>query len=304
MPFFSVIMPCYNCADTLQGAIASVLEQDFTNWELICVNDGSSDATAQMLDAISTTDTRIRVIHIENRGPAVARNFGAAQAHGRILSFLDADDLWEISKLSELYRVFQDPGVGGAFGEISFFTTEGRETTRSHVPSQALTIPDLMAENPVCTMSNLSLRKSLFVLHGGLAQGFVHNEDLEWLIRLVGLGVTIQPIPSRQVWYRKSEGGLSADLEAMAQSRRKALDTARYFGFSPSPAQEAIYDRYLARRALRLQDGNASAKRYALRGMRRSPRAFLNPPRRGLVTALAAVAAPTLPKALKRALFA
>ncbi len=304
MPFFSVIMPCYNCAETLETAIVSVLQQSFSDWELVCVNDGSRDDTGALLDDWARKDPRIRVLHIKNRGPAVARNHGAAQARGRVLSFLDADDYWSSRKLGELYAVFANPQVGAAFGTVSFFNTPGREVTRSSAPTTALSIPDLLSENPVCTMSNFSLRKTLFVEHGGLAQGFVHNEDLEWLIRLVGLGVVIQPVASRQVWYRKSQGGLSSDLAAMAISRRRALETARYFGFAPSAAQDAVYDRYLARRALRLAGGTASARQYALCGLRKAPRAFLSPPQRGLTTALAALAAPALPKALKRALFA
>lgn len=303
MPFFSVIMPCYNTQSSLLSAVASVRAQTHRDWELICVNDGSTDQTADILDDLAAGDPRIKVHHIDNRGPAVARNFGASKATGRVLSFLDADDLWEPAKLGQLFSVFANPGVGGAFGEISFFEIPGSETTRSSVPTSALTIPHLMGENPVCTMSNFSLRRHFFIQHGGLAQGFVHNEDLEWLIRLVGMGVLIQPIAKRQVWYRKSKGGLSADLHAMAASRAQALKTAKYFGFEPTPAQNATYLRYLARRSLRLEQGASAALSFALKGLTEAPIAFLSPPSRGVATALAAIAAPVLPDTVRRNLF-
>ena len=207
------------------------------------------------------------------------------------------------TKLAELTRTFANPDIGGAFAQVSFFDVPGEEVTRSTIPNEALTIPQLTGENPVCTMSNFSLRRCHFVKHGGLAQGFVHNEDLEWLIRLVGLGVVIQPVPTRQVWYRRSTGGLSADLFAMAQSRRQALRTARYFGFEPNPRDDARYLRYLARRALRLDQGAKVARSFALRGLIESPMGFLNPLRRGLPTAIAALIAPLLPQSLRRALF-
>jgi len=303
MPYFSVIMPCYNAQATLLSAVETLWSQTVSDWELICINDGSQDQTPNLLDALAEEDPRIKVHHITNRGPSVARNVGAAIATGDVLSFLDADDLWEPEKLAQLSAVFADPKIGGAFGEVSFFDTPECEVTRSKVPSRSLTIPHLMGENPVCTMSNFSLRKQAFLNHGGLAQGFVHNEDLEWLIRLVGMGVRIEPIAKRQVWYRKSDEGLSADLEAMARSRQQALRTAKYFGFAPTAAQNAVYLRYLARRALRLEKNATAAMSFAARGLAENPLAFLSPPHRGVATALAALAAPILPNALRRNLF-
>ena len=299
---FSIIMPCYNAEETLGRAITSVLAQSHTSWELICVNDGSRDRTAAMLHEWELAEPNIRVIHTENRGPSVARNLGATAADGEILCFLDADDIWVSHKLAQLFDLFKDPNVGGAFGEISFFETPEQEITRSTVPNGPLTIPMLMGENPVCTMSNFSLRADHFHDCGGLAAGLVHNEDLEWLIRLVGMGVQIQPIADRHVWYRTSRGGLSADLIAMAKSRRVALRTALYFGHRPKAAQEAIYLRYLARRALRLQDGAETARSFALKGLKQNPAAFLWPPKRGVATAVAALAAPNLPTQIKRSL--
>lgn len=303
MPKFSAIMPCYNAEKSLGTSIQSVLEQTCEDWELICFNDGSTDATPRLLECWAKEEPRIRVIHSENRGPAVARNFAASQATGDILCFLDADDLWCSEKLEELCEVFQDQTVGGAFGEVIFCDEPGEELTRSIVPNERLSMPLLMGENVVCTMSNFSLRRELFLEHGGLAQGFVHNEDLEWLMRLTGLGVVIQPISSPHVWYRKSSGGLSSDLIAMAQSRRQALRTARFFGYEPKPADEARYLRYLARRALRLDQGAEIARSFAVAGLKQSAMAFLCPARRGVATALASLLAPVIPSALRRKFF-
>ena len=302
MPFFSIIMPCYNAQETLGDSIQSVLDQTCSDWELLCVDDGSSDATPRLLKAWAKQDARIRVLPIENRGPAVARNYGASQAKGDIMCFLDADDLWTADKLADLKTLFSDAEIGGAYSVIRFFETVGQEDTRSTVSDAPLSIPQLMGENPVCTMSNFSLRRAHFVKHGGLSQGFVHNEDLEWLIRLVGLGVTIQPVPAAHVWYRKSEAGLSSDLLSMARSRRQALRTAHYFGFEAEACHEARYFRYLARRALRLDYGS-TARSFALRGLTKDPVAFLSPAKRGLPTAVGAFVAPILPQPLRRALF-
>lgn len=300
MPKYSVIMPCHNAMDTLDAAISSIVAQTRWDWELICIDDGSQDGTLQRLQSWATTDRRIRVIHQENSGPSVARNKGAAAAQGSILCFCDADDLWVETKLSILDQVFAAYEIDGTYAQIAFFKTFGKAQTLSTVGPAPLSIPELLGENPVCTMSNVAVRRTVFETHSGFSEDLVHNEDLEWLIRLVGNGCAIHPIDRLLVWYRTSTGGLSADLQRMAHSRDIALKTAAQFGFEPSAAQEAIYLRYLARRALRLKHGRKIARGLTLQGLKTSPRGFLFPLRRGAATAIAAFAAPLLPAPIQR----
>ena len=303
MPKFSIIMPCYNAAETVEHTISSILMQTHFSWELICIDDGSTDGTLERLEACQTADLRVRVLTQHRQGPSIARNRGAAAAKGDILCFCDADDIWVISKLTDLETVFQDPTIDAAYGQIAFFKTPGQAETFSTVTTSALTIPMLMGENPVCTMSNFSIRRSVFERCGGLNTDMVHNEDLEWFIRLVGQGVTIAPIDRLHVWYRTSNGGLSSDLLEMAASRKRALNTAETFGFHPSRRNEAVYLRYLARRALRLESGASIARRLTLQGLIQSPKGFLSPIKRGGATALASFAAPLLPRSVQHALF-
>lgn len=304
MPRFSIIMPCYNAEATLDATVQSVRAQGFTNWELICLNDGSTDWTPAMLSRWAKQDSRITVISTQGEGPSAARNLGAACATGDILCFLDADDLWVPEKLSLLDAAFADLSVDGVFGQVAFFQRGGQATTMSTVRTSALSVPMLLGENPVCTMSNISLRRSCFFRSDGFATDFVHNEDLEWLIRLVSIGSHIKGLDQFHVWYRTAAGGLSSDLRAMASSRRRALETAALFGHHATAKSEAIYLRYLARRALRLNRTGITALRYAAQGLRLSPSAFLFPLNRGAMTAMAALCAPLMPNALRLALFA
>ena len=92
MPTVSVIMPCYNAARFLPTSVGSVLAQTFTDWELIIVDDGSTDGTRQWLSV--QQDPRISVIRQPNRGVSAARNAGLQVAQGRYVAFLDADDTW------------------------------------------------------------------------------------------------------------------------------------------------------------------------------------------------------------------
>ncbi len=90
-PFFSVVIPTYNRAALLREALDSVFAQEFTDFEVIVVDDGSTDDTASV---VRDYGVRIRYLRQENRGPGAARNLGIAQAAGRYVAFLDSDDLW------------------------------------------------------------------------------------------------------------------------------------------------------------------------------------------------------------------
>jgi Glycosyl transferase family 2 len=91
MPDVSIVMPTYNRLATIRRAIGSVLAQSFTEWELIVVDDGSTDGTDT---ALSYQDDRIRIVRTPNRGAAAARNVGVSLSRGRYITFLDSDDEW------------------------------------------------------------------------------------------------------------------------------------------------------------------------------------------------------------------
>lgn len=94
MPFFSIIIPVYNVAPYLRECLDSVLAQTFTDWEAICVDDGSTDGSGAILDEYAAKDSRFRVFHQPNAGVSAARNRGLDEAKGEWICFLDADDLW------------------------------------------------------------------------------------------------------------------------------------------------------------------------------------------------------------------
>jgi glycosyltransferase involved in cell wall biosynthesis len=124
-PQVSIILPTYNRADVIGRAVRSVLEQTLADWELLVVDDGSTDET---LDVVSGVDARIRVLRQENGGAYVARNTGLASAGGRLVTFLDSDDVW-LPHFLELTTGFlrQSP-------EDQFVTTEYFEDWGDGVP--------------------------------------------------------------------------------------------------------------------------------------------------------------------------
>jgi len=121
-PLVSVIMPAYNAKLYIEEAIRSVLDQDYPNIELIVIDDGSSDGTAELAESLGE---RVRVIRQINGGPAAARNKGIADARGELIAFLDADDLWLPGKVSAQVRYLAEhPDVGLVYGK--FIRWDGR----------------------------------------------------------------------------------------------------------------------------------------------------------------------------------
>lgn len=305
MPKFSVIIPCFNAQATVGNTLASLQAQICTDWEAICVDDGSTDATGDIVASFARTDNRISLARNPGNGPSAARNHGALSlASGDFISFCDADDIWSARKLLELDAAFADPDVHGAFGRIAFFKDHPSDAkVFSTVPREILSIPMLLGENPVCTMSNVTVRKSVFSASRGFDPAIVHNEDLEWLIRLVGHGARVVGLDALQTYYRTSADGLSSDLPRMLAGRDRALATAARYGVVPTAKSHAIHRRYLARRALRVGRGRFEPLRHVMTGLAHSPIGFLFPLRRGALTVVAALAVTVLPGKTAQHLF-
>lgn len=124
MPKVSVVIPTYNRGYIVREAIESVLAQTFGDFEVIVVDDGSADDTAEKIAAIR--DSRVRYIRQSNAGVSAARNRGVAEARGEIISFLDSDDLWKPEKLTHEVRFLEEhPEVPAVFGDIEVRFRDG-----------------------------------------------------------------------------------------------------------------------------------------------------------------------------------
>lgn len=121
----SIVMPCYNCETSLVRTAECIRAQTVADWELIAVDDGSSDGTDAALDALARADARIRVIHQENGGVSRARNAGMAAARGEWLAFADADDVLPPDALATLLAL-DDGGADILCGAYTIrYTDEG-----------------------------------------------------------------------------------------------------------------------------------------------------------------------------------
>ena len=117
----SIITPCFNSEKYISQAVQSVLNQTHQNWELLLVDDCSSDTTLSIISSFASQDTRIKAFKLDkNSGAGVARNFAIQEASGNYIAFLDADDLWKPEKLEKQINFMQTQNIPFTF---SFYET-------------------------------------------------------------------------------------------------------------------------------------------------------------------------------------
>lgn len=306
-PYFTVIVPVYNASATIAETVRSVLAQSDRDFELLLIDDGSSDDSLAVIREMETLDGRIRVFSHANAGVASTRNRGIELARGAVVAFLDSDDLWYPTKLATHRAIHKaNPAVGVSFAQIAFLEMDkaahAPARTYSTVPSEPLTLAQVIGENPVCTTSNIVATRRTLAKIGGFRPGMAYAEDQEWLARAVDGGEIVQGIDLLLVDYRMSPTGLSSNLRRMYAGWRRLAIT--YRGQFDMPAAEALYCRYLSRRALRSGGKSTDALRFAMRGLSLNPPAFLADIRRGGFTLCGALVSPLLPRRLRTRIFA
>lgn len=307
-PAISVVMPVYNAAATLDATLASVFAQDLADFEVIAIDDGSRDASLDRLNRLAEANPRLRVVARSNGGVSSARNLGVSLAKAPLVAFLDADDLWDRAKLSRhvaLHRA--EPELAASYARIAFIAADADRIegarTLSQLGPDPLSLIAVLGENPVCTASNFVADRAAFHAAGGFDEALGFAEDQELVARMITRGGTIRGIDAVLTGYRLSLMGLSMDLDRMHAGWRAMVD--RHLPDRAAAARlEALYYRYLARRALRSGGRPGLALRYVAQGLSRDPAGFLAEPRRSLPTIAAALVAPFLPVPLRLRLFA
>ncbi len=292
-PSVSVIMPAYGAVETIEQSIKSVQGQSIESWELIIVDDGSPDATGHIARKATISDARIRVISQANAGPSAARNNGLSHAQSSVIAFLDADDAWAPERLEGMLAEFAArPDVGVLFSRTRFMDekAEIRGTLTSFIPE--LSAADLLAENAVCSTSNIICRKAVLEDCGHFTNGLNYAEDQEWLVRVALDGRwRICGIDAEWFFYRSAPNSQSADLEAMRGGWRGMVqDAASAFPDATAQAAKSAFGpfhRHLARRALRMGQPFA-ALRYLARGLHKDPGMLLRQPKRTALTVIGA----------------
>jgi glycosyltransferase involved in cell wall biosynthesis len=194
-PEISIISACYNHGAYIGEMIESVMNQTFSNFEVIIVNDGSTDNTAQILNSIR--NEKVKIIHTENRGPASARNTAIKNASAPIIMNLDADDRIAPVLLEKAYSILEtNPGVGIVYTEVEFF---GEKTGRFEI--QDYTPESMLLDNRI--VSNAFFRRDDWLATGGYSDELIYGlEDWDFWLQIIELGRDVVKINEPLVYYR------------------------------------------------------------------------------------------------------
>ncbi len=185
MPTVSIIMATYNRSNYVGEAIESVLAQDFKDWELVLVNDGSTDDTEEIVRSYTQVDPRIRYFRKENeRNLALVRNFGLARAKGDFVAFLDDDDRWLPNKLSRQISLMEfHPEIGMCYTRFQVYRSDetGLVPTKSFPEFLAVTFEELFLA--FVPPSTVLMRKSCLDQTGWFDPQYRLSEDFDMWIR-------------------------------------------------------------------------------------------------------------------------
>lgn len=182
-PLVSVIMPAYNAQRDIEEAIRSVMAQTVTDWELLVMDDGSSDATAQIVQGLAREDDRIQYHRSpKNIGCAGVRNLGFDRCQGEYVALLDSDDVWLPEKLEKQLTLAQRTGAGLLYTSYGIMDVDGAQSRADYLVPETVDFKALLAENVIgCSTVMLSGR---LVKKFHFETNFYHEDYALWLALL------------------------------------------------------------------------------------------------------------------------
>jgi glycosyltransferase involved in cell wall biosynthesis len=231
MPKVSVIIPAYNVMAYLPETLDSVLKQTFVDFEVIIVNDGSSDGIEAWAEQL--TDPRVKFFSQKNQGPSVARNTGLDQAQGNYIAFLDADDLWDSSKLEKQVQVLDNNlEVGLVYTWVASIDQNGRSRGRILEHHQEGNVwKALLKHNILECGSTPMVRRNCLQTVGNFDLNLPNSQDRDMWIRIASqykFAVIKEPLVS----YRQRTGSVSKRWEVVERCSHLILEKA----FAAPPA--------------------------------------------------------------------
>lgn len=243
MPRVSIIIPAYNAMRYLPETLESALAQSFSDFEIIIINDGSTDDIKDWF--LSVQDSRVRLISQPNQGKSVALNKGISQTSGDYIAFLDADDIWERAKLEKQVTCLEaNPTVGLVYTWTALADETGQATGRvlaSHAEGQVW--KSLILKNILACGSTPMVRRQCFDVVGLFSTELPPAEDWDMWLRLAAcyqFSVIKQPL----VRYRKHSSNTSAMWQQMQKSSHAVL--ARAFKNAPVEFADVYEQAYIS----------------------------------------------------------
>lgn len=209
-PLVSVVIPAFNCLDYIEETLESVLAQTFDDFEVIVVDDASTDGSLALLNRLAATDSRVQILASEdNIGQAACRNNATREASGTYIAFMDADDVWRPAKLKRQLAFMQDQNLPFTFCGYGTIDEDG------NVLMADLGIPGetdyyaLLKSNTICTSSVVYNRDLLGVID--MPERPTRREDwISWLVVSRKLGGTVYGLSQPLCMIRRVKGSSSS----------------------------------------------------------------------------------------------
>lgn len=224
----TVVIPSFNAEHYLEEALTSLYAQSYQDFEVVIVDDGSTDTTAEL--AKRFLDDRTRLVVKENGGCASARNAGVAEARGRYISFLDSDDYWAPEFLAKGVGFLErNPDVCLVFSLLTVVDKDGMSSglMKSH-GSKRYQFSDLVMENPIGSGSCSLMRREVLDALAPFNESLPASSDCDMWLRMAHsypLGIACLPVPLS--FYRRHPGQTTADWRRMAAAYNLVIAEAR-----------------------------------------------------------------------------
>lgn len=227
----SVVLPAYNSMEYLPQTLANILCQTFEDFEVIIVNDGSSDNIKEWFSG-NIQDSRVKLISQPNQGVAVALNTGIEQAQGDYIAFSDQDDLWEPTKLEKQVKALDENSqVGLVYTWVAYIDSQGNLTGRVRKHNvDGMVLPTLIQYNLIDCGSVAMVRRECFERLGGFDKSVDPIIDWDMWLRIAS-HYCFKVISEPLVYYRQHMGSASRKWEIMEASYHKIL--SRFYDSAP-----------------------------------------------------------------------
>lgn len=231
----SIVMPAYNAQDYIQEAIQSVLQQTYTEWELLVIDDASSDRTAEIVNQLVRKDRRVHYIKNKaNIGAAESRNRGVELAKGQWIAFLDSDDCWHPDKLKRQLDLAEKHRAEFVFSGSAFMNKDGRRLEYYLAVPEQISYSQLLKQN-IISCSSVLIKKSLIADFPMKHAEDMHEDFAVWLQILKNRNLQAFGINEPLLIYRITAASKSGNK---IRAARMTYRVYRYLGLS---VFEAIY---------------------------------------------------------------
>ena len=207
MATVSVVMPCHNGEKHLRQAVDSVLAQTYEDWELLIIDDASTDGSAAIAQEYCTKDSRVRLLHTKcsTGKPATPRNVGIEAAAGRFIAFLDCDDQWAPDKLEHQLPLFQQENCAAVFSFYKKMDTEGNVRSAVVTAPAEVDLDQLLDGNCIGNLTGIYDTAKV----GKVYQKEINHEDYLMWLQVLKKGFIARNTGTVEAYYRESGTSVS-----------------------------------------------------------------------------------------------